>query len=490
MKLRTRIFLTFMLVIGLGIFSLVSWIEDEMRPRYMEAQEDILVDLSQLLAAGSAVRPGPQGVKIDIEALEQSFRALGDRSVSAQIYQLHKTLVDIRVYVTNRTGEVVYDSDHDRDLGADYSQWRDVHYTLRGEYGARSTDGDPLYPQGSTMYVAAPIVHQGDIVGVLSVGKPTRNAERFMANAITDLSLAGLLVALAAILVAWILHVWLSRPLDALQTYAKAVSEGQRVTLPALGDNEMGLVGAEMERMRRALDGKSYVSDYVQALTHELKSPIAAIRGAKELLDEDPPAQVRARFLDNIGVALERMQTLIERLLDLAAIENRPGLDDPRAVPLHPLLEDLRETMHPIALQHQVELTLHCDTDIRVLGDTFLLEKALTNLVKNAIEFSAPGGRVDIRARGREEAVEIGVTDQGAGIPDYAASRIFDRFYALPKPDGQKGSGLGLSFVREIAALLHGSIDIRSRGREGTVAMLTLPKAPVPPPPGVRQRQP
>jgi two-component system sensor histidine kinase CreC len=479
MKLRTRIFLVFMVVIALGIFSLVSWIQDEMKPRYMEAQEDTLVDLSQLLAAeisSHGIRRDPQGVEIDTAALEQSFLALQSRSISAQIYQLHKERVDIRLYVTNRSGSVVYDSDHGRDLGADYSQWRDVYRTLRGQYGARSSENDPLYPQGSIMYIAAPILYQGDVVGVLSVGKPTRNAERFMSNAVADLSRAGLLVALTAILIAFVLHIWLSRPLEQLQTYAKAVSQGKRVTLPALGKNELGLVGREMERMRQTLDGKNYISNYVQALTHELKTPIASIRGAKEILDEDPPAEVRKRFLGNIGGATQRMQTLIERLLDLAAIENRPGIEQPQRIPLRRLLEELLDSMHPIARRHGVELTLQMAADAWVLGDAFLLEKAVSNLIKNAIEFSPSGGLVSILVRELEETTEIVVRDQGIGIPEFARSRVFERFYALAKPDGQKGSGLGLSFVWEIADLLHGSVVISSRQGGGTTAVLTLSK--------------
>jgi len=112
-----------------------------------------------------------------------------------------------------------------------------------------------------------------------------------------------------------------------------------------------------------------------------------------------------------------------------------------------------------------------------VLGDAFLLEKALSNLVKNAMEFSSPGGRVDIRVRARSEAIEIAVSDRGAGIPGYAKARIFDRFYAQPKPGGHKGSGLGLSFVREIAALMSGTIVITSQEGDDTNASLILPKA-------------
>jgi two-component system sensor histidine kinase CreC len=462
-KIRTRIFLAFAIMMAAGIYSLVHWMQDEMKPRYMEAQEDTLVDISQLLASmisAQAINRTDGKIHIDTRFIQSSFLELAQRKIDAQIYEIHKQQVDIRVYVTDIGGRVIFDSDNDRDLGVDYSQWRDVHLTLKGHYGARSSENDPLYMDGSIMYIAAPVLFDDEIVGVVSVGKPTRNAERFMEHLLNNISGVGFIIVIITLLIGLIIHNWLSRPLSLIQQYAEAVTKGERTTLPELGNNEIGEVGRALESMRLALDGKSYVSDYVQSLTHELKSPIAAIRGASELLNEDMPENDRRHFLGNIENETRRMQELVDRLLELASLEYRPGLDEIETINIDELLSDIVDSMSPIAQNHQVSISLKNGTNHQVSGNSFLLSKAITNMVKNAIEFSPADGEVSISAQQRENGLAITICDQGEGIPGYARDKIFERFYSLPRPGGRKGSGLGLSFVREIASLHHARVNI------------------------------
>jgi len=463
MKIRTRIFLAFSLMIAAGIYSLVHWMQDEMKPRYMEAQEDTLVDISQLLASmisAQAIKRTDDNIHIDTQFIQNSFLELAQRNIDAQIYEIHKQQVDIRVYVTDIKGTVIFDSDHDRDLGADYSQWRDVYLTLRGEYGARSSEDDPLYADGSIMYIAAPILFDNEIVGVITVGKPTRNAERFMEHLLSNISGVGFIIVIITLLIGLIIHNWLSQPLSRIQNYAEAVTKGERTRLPELGNNEIGEVGRALESMRIALDGKSYVSDYVQTLTHELKSPIAAIRGASELLNEDMPEADRQHFLANIQNETQRMQELVDRLLELASLEYRPGLDDIETINTQELLNDVVTSLLPVAQNRHIKIRLHEDDQQQIKGNYFLLSKAMTNLLKNAIEFSPAESEITVRTVKRDEKIIINICDQGEGIPDYAKQRIFERFYSLSRPDGRKGSGLGLSFVKEIASLHHAEINI------------------------------
>lgn len=480
MKIRTRILLVFAVMMAIGIFSLVRWMQGEMRPRYMEAQEDTLVDMSQLLASvisTQGVITDNDEATLDTRFLQDSFNDLFRRKIDAQIYEIHKQHVDIRVYVTDKSGMVVFDSDGGRDLNADYSQWRDVYRTLKGEYGARSTDLDPLYPDGSIMYIASPVIHQGKIVGVVSVGKPTRNAERFMEHLLGNISSVGLIILVIATLVGLIINSWLSRPLLRLQQYADAVTNGERTSLPSLGNNEVGQVGQAMESMRIALDGKSYVSDYVQALTHELKSPIAAIQGASELLQEDMAEPDRQRFLANISSEIQRMQELVERLLDLASLEYRPSLELTENVDLNELIGDVASSLQPFARARKIDIKTPSNASFSTRGDAFLLGKALTNIIKNAIEFSPADSRIEIDLKKDGENLNLSICDQGDGIPDYARDRVFERFFSLPRPDGRKGSGLGLSFVKEIMALHHASVTIEDNPaavNTGTCLIISL----------------
>lgn len=329
------------------------------------------------------------------------------------------------------------------------------------------------------MYIASPIRSHDTIVGVVAVGKPTRNAERFMAHALEELRSVALMVIVATVLIGLILHGWLSRPLQRLHDYAVAIRDGQRQTLPKLGDNEVGQVGQAMDEMRQALDGKTYINEYVQALTHELKSPLAAVRGAAELLEEDIPLAERQRFLQNVLDQTGRMQELIDRLLELAALENRPAIEDQDRIRLAPLLRDVGESLQPIAASRQVSIRLSVEGDPTVCGESFLLHKAVSNLLKNALEFSPAGGEVELTARTSAKGVVVEVVDQGPGIPDYAQDKVYKRFYSLRRPDGRKGSGLGLSFVREIAALHKAELSLQDGVGAGTIARLSLPSGAV-----------
>ncbi len=479
MKIRTRLLLAFVLFVVTGVFGLVYWVADEIRPRYLEAQEEILVDLAELMASlvseHSLSLMDDSSVAIAPGLLESIISTLPDRTLKSQIYGLTKQQVDVRFYLTDRAGTVIFDSDKQRDLHADYSQWRDVALTLRGEYGARTTAGDPIYPAGDTMYIARPILYQGDVIGVLSVGKPTRNVDAFILSLRDNLLIAAFAIAVTTALVGLLLNLWLTRPLLRLRQYAQDVGLRERTAAPDLGQNEVGDVARALDAMRSALDGKSYVAEYVQSLTHELKAPVSGIRGAAELLQEPMSADHQRKFLHNIVGQTERIQTLIERLLDLAALENRPALDTMEAIDIQTLINDVIHSESDAAHSHQLALQTDISGSPTVKGDAFLLRQALVNLVKNAIEHSPDGGDITISAAQSDAGVKIAVSDHGTGIPAYAMEKILNRFYSLPKPSGQKGSGLGLAFVKEIVALHDGQISIMKNQPSGTCIVLSIP---------------
>ena len=479
MSIRGRIFAVFVLALAVGSYGFFNWLRDDMRPRYMEAQEDILVDMARLLASQiqtNYVAKTAQGWAIDTALLQSSFTALRQQEFQAQIYSLLKTSADIRVYVTDAQGIAIFDSEPDRDLGRDMSQWRDVDRTLRGEYGARSSK-DELFAEGSTMYVAAPIRADEDIIGVLSVGKTTRNAERFLESAIPRFVAAAVSALGFALLLAFVLNWWVTRPLYQLQLYARALQSGLPQAPPKLRDQDMAAVANAMNELRQALDGKQYVEDYVQALTHELKSPAAAISGAAELLREPLKDAQRQRFLNNIDREAQRLSVLVERMLALAEIENRDHLRAEESVDLVALLAEACESLAAQAAQKELDIVSQVPQRLLLQGEGFLLQRALVNLLHNAIDFSPQGGRIELQMQQDtvSHSVCVEVRDEGGGLPDYAKSRVFDRFYSLPRADGHKGSGLGLSFVRQIAQLHGGSIELENLPSRGVVARLKLP---------------
>jgi two-component system sensor histidine kinase CreC len=243
-----------------------------------------------------------------------------------------------------------------------------------------------------------------------------------------------------------------------------------------MGRSELREMGMALENMREALEGKKYVEQYIHTLTHEIKSPLSAIRGAAELLDEPMPPDKRSRFLANIRTEAGRIQDLVERMLQLARLETRHTLRNEEQVSMSALVNTVLESKSPMLSAKGLHVAHHTDGEITVKGDPFLLHQALSNIIQNSIDFSGPGGRIAIAARLDEGRLFMTVDDEGPGIPEHYRKRVFDKFFSLQRPDtGKKSTGLGLNFVREVATLHGGEIMLENLPEKGLRAVLTLP---------------
>jgi two-component system sensor histidine kinase CreC len=215
----------------------------------------------------------------------------------------------------------------------------------------------------------------------------------------------------------------------------------------------------------------------VQTLTHELKSPLSAIRGAAELLQEGMPPDQQARFIANIRQESARIARIVDRMLELAKLENRRETPEMEAVELDAMIRTVAESAEPLLAGRNLKLESAAADRLTVSGNAFLLHQALENLVQNAIEFSPQGGTVRVAVIPDGDRVTIAVADEGPGIPAYALDRIFERFYSLGRPDsGRKSTGLGLNLVREVAASHGGTIRVTNRPEGGALAELSIPR--------------
>jgi two-component system sensor histidine kinase CreC len=472
MPLGVRIFLVYFLFVGLAGWFVLSTVMDEIRPGVRQSTEETLVDTANLLA--EILRDEVKNGSLAQGRLPELLKAYGQRQPQAQIWGVEKRAVSHRIYVTDARGIVLLDSSGAA-VGQDYSRWNDVYLTLRGEYGARSTREDPADEDSSVMYVAAPIKDGAQIIGVVSVAKPNQSLQPYIERSQRRLGWLGAGLIVLGLLIGGALSWWLSGSLRQLTRYAGAVSRGERAELPELRGGELKQLAAAVQKMRTELEGKAYVEQYVHTLTHELKSPLAAIRGAAELLEGEMPAEQRQRFVANIASEGARLQQLIERLLNLALVEQRQGLEERVAVDLHGLAEELLQAQAARIQAAGLRMENAIPAGLLVQGERFLLRQALANLLDNALDFTPAGGLLRFSAETRDGRVELALYNQGAAIPDYALPRLTERFYSLPRPaSGRKSTGLGLNFVQEVA-LLHGG-ELALRNVEGGVrASLLLP---------------
>jgi len=480
--IRTRIIVGMLIIVVAGFFYLTNWVVDDLRPHYMKSMEESLVDESVLLA--SIVEVMVEKNTIPTERLREAFAQAGSRSFDAAIYDLVKTRTNIRVYITDTSGTVLFDSDNGGDEGKNYSQWNDVKRTLEGKYGARTSHSVPGDQSTSVLYVAAPIRCDGSIIGVLTVCKPSGSVSFFIDKARNKIIVAGCIVGVGVLIVSAALSIWVTAPIKRLTAYARDVRDGKPVPLPRLGlsshlgRSEVGIMGKALDEMRQSLEGRKYIEQYVQTVTHEIKGPIAAIRGAAELIDETMPAADRAHFIDNIRVEAERMQNSVDRLLELAALENRSALRQRETFDLRQIIDDCASTIGPACDAKQLRCNHAPGNPLPFNGERFLISRAILNCLQNAVDFTPAGGEITVTLKRHDAETRILIEDTGCGIPDYALDKVFNRFYSLSRPDTQrKSSGLGLSFVREAVTLHGGTVSIANRESGGTRVIITLPQA-------------
>lgn len=486
MSLSLRIFIIYMLFVSLSGYFVLSTVMEEIRPGVRQSTEETLVDTANLLA--EFLREPMLNNQINNDFYADIFRAYGRRTPNATIWGVDKFAVNHRIYVTDKNGTVLLDSKN-LAVGQDYSRWNDVFLTLQGKYGARSSyeiEGDE---RSSIMHVAAPIKNGDDIIGVVSVAKPNRSVQPFIDRTQKRLGVLGSAIIVLGLVSGALFSWWLSRELRKLREYAVKVSQGERAVIPQskIASGELRQLAQALESMRAELDGKAYIERYIQTLAHELKSPLAGIRAAAELLQSPllkaPEHQdQQQRFINNIDNDSQRLQQLIERLLNLALVEQQQSLHDPKPIALNKLVDELVDNQTARLVQQQIRIEKNYRPDVVIPdtfinGELFLLRQAINNLLDNALDFTPQGGTIFITLDRDKENLTLSLTNQGEPIPDFAFARLTERFFSLPRPiTGKKSTGLGLSFVQEVMALHDGKLELRNIER-GVEARLVFPLA-------------
>ena len=459
MRLGLRLLFAFFLINGIAAFFILRVFTAEIKPSVREVMEDMMVDTANILAelASEEVASGRMSLA-SLRSLDSTFarsvKRYATRPVDASIWGLSKQSLDYRIYVVDATGHVIFDSEG-RAEGMDYSRWRDVALTLQGKYGARASRDIAEDETSGVMYVAAPILAGDKIIGALTVAKPTRTVQRFIERAERKILKGGVLLLALSALVGIAITLWIVWHVRRLRDYALSVQAPTNTSsaTPPVPEvpGELGDLARAMDNMRERLEGRDYIEGYVRALTHELKSPVAAIRGAGELLQDDLPPEDRAQFASQVVEQSERLQRLIDRLLELSKLEQRHHADSAAPVSLRSCAERAVSQCNARAGQRGVQLVLQGE-GANGPWEADLVTLAIGNLIDNAIDFSPEGSTVRIELQG----ANVTVSDQGPGVPEFALPRLGERFFTTARPDGARsGSGLGLAIVRRVLDL-HG----------------------------------
>ncbi len=236
-----------------------------------------------------------------------------------------------------------------------------------------------------------------------------------------------------------------------------------------------------LKRMTQTLNstGKQIRFQFLSVLSHELKAPLNAIEGYLKIIQERQLGERIEPYDEMIDRALERikgMRTLILDLLDLTKIESGKPTQKLQQVDVRKIAQLSIDTSRPYAIQKDVDLYLNNKESIWMKADPGEIEIIMNNLISNAVKYNRTGGRVDIFLEKLPEAIRISVSDTGIGMSAEDKHRIFDDFVRLKNPNTRNitGSGLGLSIVKKIVDMYHGSIEVQSTPEKGSTFVILL----------------
>lgn len=473
MRLGLRVFFGFFLIAGLSAVLLLKVFLAEVKPSVREVMEDLMVDTAHLLAEVAADELADGAPRPDGRLAAQLQRYV-KREVDVPIWGLRKQSLSLRIYVTDAAGRVVLDSGLPSAVGEDYSQWRDVALTLRGGYGARSTRYS-ADDRSTILVVAAPVLKDGRRLGVVSVAKPVASVQRFIDRAERRVFWAGAALLAASLVVGVAVTLWLVASVRRLRRYAQQAQAGQALAPPEV-PGELGELAHAMDDMRRRLEGRDQLEHDVRALTHELKSPLAALRASGELLQDDLPEADRHRFAAQVLDQTARLQTLVERVLALSQLEAQVGLGERQRLSLADWADAQLRRQEPRLAQKGLRAVWIERADVAVDADPALLELAFGNLLVNAIDFAPAGSTLELAVSATATAARLALRDHGPGVPPQAFAQLGRRFFSTARPGSLvKGSGLGLAIARRVAEL-HGGRLAFEAAEPGLRVVMSLPR--------------
>lgn len=321
----------------------------------------------------------------------------------------------------------------------------------------------------------------GSINGYLSVAVPVRGALIVLGDMTHIIIVSFPFIILVLFALTRLIAGKSIRPIDEVIATAETITQSnldQRIPLPANRDELYRMsvtINALLDRLQQAFQReKQFTAD----ASHELKTPLAIVKGTLEVLVRKPRTVEHYETRVNACLAeLNRMARLIDQLLLLARDDSRSMKPSIMEIDLAGPLEAAMLRTEPFASQKGINLVMVDKPPCRVYADPSLLEIMFGNLLSNAVKYSPEGSSVDIRIERKEKCVVCTIEDHGIGIPAEQLPAIFDRFYRVDesRSSGTGGSGLGLSIVRKLADLQSITISVSSEAGKGTVFELEFP---------------
>ena len=381
-----------------------------------------------------------------------------------------------RAIISDPYGKVLYDTRETGSAAGRYVFYNELVEALRGSIALYSE-----YKEGAFHSSAAqPVVYRNQIIGGIYVYEYDTQQASLLENLSSTLMSISIGIAALVVMLSMFFSRQLTRRLGSLQAAIRGVREGaynQRAILS--GHDEFTQIAGEFnDLVDRLQETESARRQFVSDASHELKTPLAAIRLLTDsiLQNENMDNATAREFVSDIGQEAERLSRITEDLLRLTRLDS--GVSEAaRLVDVAPVLDRVARMLRPVAEEKGVELLVVNISNAAVVATEGELHQILYNLAENAIKYNRPGGSVRVRAEPGEESTVITVEDNGIGIPPEELSNVFKRFYRVDKARSRAagGTGLGLSIVSDTVSRRGGAIRAENVTGGGTRFIVTLP---------------
>ena len=394
---------------------------------------------------------------------------LNEENVAAAMAVVEETGLS-RVLVTDSSGRVLYDTRETGSAVGDYVFYAEIVQALMGNDAFTCVYKNGAFRSRAT----SPVLYQNQIIGSVYAYEYDTEQAALLSGLQDNLLRLSAVIGVVVLALSLILSRALTAKIGELLTAIRKVREGAYSHRAEIhGRDEIAQIGEEFNSLTDRLQvtenaRRRFVSD----ASHELKTPLAAIRLLTDSIlqtDNIDPETTR-EFVMDIGQEAERLSRITEDLLRLTRLDSGV-LEPPTVVDVLPVLEQVMRMMSLIAQEKGVDLTYDAAEGCRVLATKDEIHQVIYNLVDNAVKYSAEGGFVQVSLGMEGNKVVLSVEDNGTGIPEADLPRIFERFYRVDKARSRAagGTGLGLSIVSDTVKKRGGTVKAANRPEGGAV---------------------
>ena len=329
--------------------------------------------------------------------------------------------------------------------------------------------------------ISTPVYKNGELAEIIQLGTHLRFVRKNLLHFRNNILIALPIILVLGTMGGWILARRSLSPIGYIASKTRSVSSqnlSERLTPRGAGDEMDDLIGTINGMIARLESSFKRMAEFTADASHELKTPLCALRGEAELLLSKQ--RTTKEYEEGLAHFIERFDHLNRMINDLILLSRSDSSEvELNMVPLRLdlLIQDIGNLFQILAEQRNIVLRIDPCQEMVVMGDKMRLQQLLTNLIDNAVKFTPEGGSIRIRVERDRDYVKVKVADTGIGIPKEEQENIFKRFYRVDKSRSKEtgGVGLGLSIVEWIAHAHHGRIEVDSEFQKGSTFTVYFP---------------